>query len=110
MPIAPPRHRPPGMLTEAQRRARFDKARPSSTKRGYDGVWAKLRALFLKLNPLCSAPGCGEKATDVDHIEDVRSRPDLRLVWSNLRSFCHACHSRRTAKDHGFANPDRRNY
>lgn len=107
MPIAPPKHRPPGMLTDAQRRARFDKERAPSSQRGYDAAWQKLRREFLKHNQFCK---CNERATDVDHIESVASRPDLRLVWSNLRAMCHPCHSRRTARDHGFANPERRRY
>lgn len=71
-------------------------ARPSRTRRGYDEAWQRLRARFLRQHPLCA---CGAPSTDVDHIQTIRARPDLRLTWSNLRALCHACHSRRTALD-----------
>jgi 5-methylcytosine-specific restriction endonuclease McrA len=44
-------------------------------------------------------------AIDVDHLLSVRQHPELRLTWSNLRSFCHSHHSARTARDQGFARP-----
>lgn len=115
MPIAPPTHRPPGVLASEQRRARFDRERPPSSQRGYDTAWKKCRALFLAKFPWCSfllpdGTKCRERATDVDHKISPRVRPDLRLNWSNLRGGCHSCHSRRTAKDQGFANPELRRY
>lgn len=78
-------------------------ARPSAAKRGYDLAWRRVRGAFLKRHPTCCEAGCGQPATDVDHIQSIRERPDLRLVWSNLRPFCHPHHSRRTAIDQGFA-------
>lgn len=97
MPLAPPKHRPPGQKTAAQRMQEFDKARGSTTVRGYDEPWKRLRVAFLKRHPNCK--DCGDRATDVDHIETVRARPDRRLDWRNLRALCHSCHSRRTAID-----------
>lgn len=55
---------------------------------------------------MCSC-GCGEPATVVDHKVSIRERPDLRLVWSNLRGFRKACHDRRTALEQGFARRSR---
>ncbi|MFC5386311.1 HNH endonuclease [Aquamicrobium segne] len=52
----------------------------------------------------CSTEGCGKPTTDVDHIQSIRERSDLRLVWANLRPFCHSCHSRHTARTQGFAS------
>ena len=57
-------------------------------------------------NPICCC-GCGGKATEVDHIVSIKDRPDLRLVWSNLRAMTKSCHSRRTAKEQGFARGKR---
>lgn len=88
----------------ADARAKHDKGRPSSHDRGYDAAWRKLRAAFLEANPICCVEDCGLAATDADHILSVRIRPDLRLVWSNLRAYCHAHHSRRTAREQGFAS------
>ena len=83
----------------------LDQHRPSATARGYDADWQRLRALYLKRHPLCSEPDCYRTATDVDHLLSVRQHPELRLAWSNLRSFCHPHHSARTARDQGFARP-----
>ena len=108
MPNAPPKHIPPGMKPWAQRREEFDKARGPSSQRGYDSAWRKCRALFLLKHPKCVV--CNARAVDVDHVLSIAERPDLRLSWSNLRSMCHEHHSQRTARDQGFANPERRNY
>lgn len=78
---------------------------PAPTKRGvakdYDAKWRALRLKFLAANPRCVH--CRNQATEVDHIHPIAERPDLRLVWANLRALCKSCHSRRTAADHGFA-------
>ncbi|WP_424938673.1 HNH endonuclease [Agrobacterium pusense] len=86
-----------------RKKAAADAARPSASARGYDRQWRNLRSAFIKVNPTCSTEGCGKPATDVDHIISVKEKPELRLVWSNLRPFCHACHSRHTARTQGFA-------
>lgn len=107
MPMRPPVARMPFVKSKEQRlaelRARTDAARPSAADRGYDRDWFKLRAAFLKAHPICCRQGCGEFATDADHYLDVRTHPELRLVWQNLRPYCHAHHSARTARDQGFA-------
>jgi 5-methylcytosine-specific restriction endonuclease McrA len=48
---------------------------------------------------LSAAYRAGMTHLQVDHIEPIEARPDLRLVDSNLRTLCNACHSARTAKD-----------
>ncbi|PIO99660.1 HNH endonuclease [Pleomorphomonas carboxyditropha] len=114
MPTRPPRIAPccgltiaAGELCPCQRRRQqearraVDAKRPSATARGYDAAWRKVRSQFLAAHPRCVE--CGAAATEVDHIKPVAERPDLRLKWSNLRSFCKSCHSRRTARDQGFA-------
>lgn len=69
--------------------------RPSSTERGYDGKWNQLRALFLKRNKACVV--CGKEGADtVDHMMPIRTHPELRLDWKNLRAMHHACHSKYT--------------
>lgn len=85
-----------------QAKARADKARPNARQRGYDGEWEAFRVAYLKDHPRCRAPGCTERATDVDHILSVRDRPDLRLARHNCRPFCHRHHSQRTARDQAF--------
>ncbi len=60
-------------------------------------AWKTLREQKLQANPLCEycLPGRVTAATQVDHlvaIENGGSPTD----WKNLRSTCHACHSRKT--------------
>lgn len=72
--------------------------RPSSSVRGYDRQWRKLRNKFIKQNPLCAH--CLPKvvpAQHVDHIVPFSGKSDpLRLDWKNLQSLCQACHTRKT--------------
>lgn len=72
--------------------------RESAAARGYDGQWRKIRIAHLRTNPVCVVPGCGRAAYDVDHIVPIR-QGGARLDRNNLQSFCHACHSKKTAKD-----------
>lgn len=106
MPLKPPTFRPPGVnvwKNERERKAMHDRTRPTAEARGYDADWRRTRDRFIAANPLCSAPGCGRLAEEVDHILSVRDRPDLRLSWFNLRVFCKSHHSERTAREQGFA-------
>lgn len=76
--------------------------RPTATQRGYDAAWRRLRLAVLRKEPLCRmcrAMGRVTPAEDVDHIETVVDRPDLRLAVNNLRPLCKSCHSRRTRAD-----------
>lgn len=111
MPSAPARHCPHGHppfigarcpACRATHQAKVDAARPPAHRRGYDSAWRACRRLFLAAHPDCCAPDCDRPATDVDHVLSVRDRPDLRLSWSNLRPFCHAHHSQRTAREQSF--------
>ena len=74
------------------------KKRPSAQKQGYDAEWRRVRAQVLRDNPFCQF--CGAPAEQVDHIQRLSERPDLRLDPSNLRALCHSCHSKRTHRDH----------
>ena len=105
MPTRPATYCPPGRTfgNEAKRKLEFNKTRPSPTAQGYDGDWRALRKLVLQRNPVCCEPNCYQPATEVDHIYSVRDRPDLRLAEFNLRPYCKSHHSRRTAKEQGFA-------
>jgi 5-methylcytosine-specific restriction endonuclease McrA len=44
--------------------------------------------------PWCTR--CGARGVDVDHIVTIARAPHLRLEPSNLRTFCHSCHSKIT--------------
>ena len=96
----------------ADRRAQ-DAARGSTTERGYDWQWRKLRVAFLRAHPLCQCDECREGellvtvAEVVDHREPIEDRPDLRLDWSNLRSMSKAHHDAHTARTRGWGRANR---
>lgn len=97
MPTRAPTHRPRNVPTKAERVREFDHVRGSAAARGYGRRWQKLRLLVLHEQPLCETPGCGQMATDVDHIiAKAKGGTDER---GNLRALCHACHSRKTAAE-----------
>ena len=101
MPFRPPIHQPLHATT-AGRKAAHDRWRGSAASRGYDAAWRKLRASKLAADPLCAwclAEGILTAANTVDHIEPISERPDLRMVWSNLRSGCKPCHDAHTARE-----------
>ena len=72
--------------------------------------WRKLRARKLRDTPLCEGwtpdgslahdhDQVTVLATEVDHIEELRERPDLGYVWSNLQSLCSRCHALKSADE-----------
>jgi 5-methylcytosine-specific restriction protein A len=80
-------------------RERADRAqRPTPAQQGYDWAWRKRRAAYLKRYPYCAA--CGTWATDVDHV--IAKRNGGTDDDDNLESLCHACHSRKTAREVGW--------
>lgn len=95
MPIRPPTHKPA--------RLPASDGRPSSARRGYGRQWRKLRAAHLTAHPFCEECGRAE-ATDVDHVlSRAKGGSDEA---ANLRSLCHACHSRKTCVvDGGLGRP-----
>jgi 5-methylcytosine-specific restriction protein A len=111
-PFAPPQHRPlhVRIAREVKRRA-FDAQRGSSSERGYDLTWQKLRKQYLARNPLCVLclqAGHVVAATVADHIERICHAPERRLDESNLRSLCKRHHDEHTAHQVGFARRKRK--
>ena len=89
-----------------QRNRAIDARRGSPSARGYDRTWVQLRKRKLAVNPWCEIKThCAnlslidQLAAEVDHIETISDHPELRLVWTNLRSACKRCHSARTMRD-----------
>lgn len=75
-------------------------ADPRRTLPLQSGAWQRLRASVLAGEPLCRHclwQGRIVPATDVDH---VSGDPGDNSA-ANLQALCHACHSRKTAADHG---------
>jgi 5-methylcytosine-specific restriction endonuclease McrA len=76
---------------DAERKARFDQARPSASARGYDRSWSRESKAFLQKNPTCAR--CGNPANLVDHI--MRHQGNQKLFWNraNWQSLCAPCHN-----------------
>lgn len=74
----------------------IERWRGSSSSRGYDGAWRKLRAWHLSRHPLCvycQQLGRVTPATVVDHIKPITGKNDpTRLDPTALQSLCAPCH------------------
>ena len=57
--------------------------------------WKYLRRRILTESPFCSVDGCGELATDVDHIVPIHKGGDP-FTRSNLQPLCAHHHGRKT--------------
>lgn len=74
----------------------MDDRRGSSSARGYDSRWERVRRMKLQQSPICER--CAEEgrttlAYDVHHIVPIRLAPELRLDLDNLKSVCRMCHA-----------------
>lgn len=90
----------------------YDRARGSSSQRGYTSRWQRYSRSFRKANPLCvncSAQGLIRPSEHVDHIKAV-SGADDPLFWdkSNHQALCQSCHSRKTIREDGGFGSGRR--
>lgn len=76
---------------QKERKARFDKTRPSARQRGYTAEWEKARKEYLAANPVCIR--CGAPAALVDHI--TAHKGNMALFWNraNWQPMCTPCHS-----------------
>jgi len=89
--------------------------RGKTAERGYDVIWRKFRAWFLRRHPLCVGTGdppdpnwipfememrraCGAIATEVHHIKKLAEFPELRCVEVNCLPQCDSCHAVRTRR------------
>lgn len=92
---------------QAERVAEYDRARGSSSARGYGTRWQKIRAQHLAAHPFCADPFGDHRAagvqavaaTEVDHITPRRGGGSDDP--SNLQSLCKSCHSKKTATEDG---------
>ena len=86
MPYRPPRHE---QATVAERH---------TPERMNDDVynsprWARLRAMMLRMTPVCQA--CGRQpAEHVHHRIEIKNAPELTYQAANLECLCRACHTR----------------
>lgn len=83
--------------------AKKEKARGTTKERGYAGGWPFVRKKVLerdayecRIQTHCGrgvGRPFGDVATEVDHIEPIEKRPDLRLTMSNLQAACKPCNA-----------------
>lgn len=60
--------------------------------------WQRRRADQLRRHPWCQAPGCHERATEVDHV--VAHRGDWKaFITGELQSLCKRHHVAKTMRD-----------
>lgn len=95
--------------TNREKTRRYDKARGTTSERGYGTDWQKVRAVQLKQFPVCQCDRCREMgrvkpADTVHHIQSVERAPELRLDPDNLKSMAWECHEveESRAVDHEF--------
>ena len=92
----------------AEHRLMRERERGSSSARGYDYEWRKIREAFLRKRMWCSNPygvhtGMRVMAVHVDHV--VPLSQGGTHDEGNLNPLCTSCHSRKTAaSDGGFGN------
>ncbi|HMR01747.1 MAG TPA: HNH endonuclease [Candidatus Competibacter phosphatis] len=83
---------------DQQRNQQIDANRGTSTQRGYDARWRRIRLMYLRAHPLCvecAAHGRTTQATEVDHITPLANGGTH--AEENLQALCKSCHSRKTA-------------
>jgi 5-methylcytosine-specific restriction endonuclease McrA len=67
--------------------------------------WPALRVAALRRDGFkCRACGSGGRL-EIDHVEPVRTHPELAFDLANLQALCVACHSRKTRIECGFSPP-----
>lgn len=62
--------------------------------------WRAARQDYLRAHPACEVPGCGNRATNVDH-RKPRQFGGLNYDWSNLVAYCQSHHSSKTVQGDG---------
>ncbi len=82
-----------------QHSAVYQQKRGSSSKRGYDHRWRKIRKMYLSGNLLCVEclkKGLLVEATEVHHIIPIMNGGTND--YSNLMALCKSCHSKITIR------------
>jgi 5-methylcytosine-specific restriction enzyme A len=74
--------------------------RDPKTRKRYGTEWRKIRARFIKLNPLCEECKKQNRVTPVEEVHHIipLSKGGTH-VENNLMSLCKSCHSKITRKE-----------
>lgn len=78
-----------------------ERARGTSSERGYDSLWQRVRAQQLAVEPLCRHCLAVDRVTaarEVDHMKPLANGGE-RLDPVNLQSLCKPCHSKKTRSE-----------
>ncbi len=68
--------------------------------------WKNLRMIVLRRDGFACVE-CGARGRlEVDHVEPVRTHPELSFEVTNLQALCPACHTRKTRIECGHSAPD----
>lgn len=63
-------------------------------------AWRALRDQVVREEPECrlQLPGCTVTSTTADHVQHVKTHPELAMERTNLRGSCAPCNLKRNAK------------
>ncbi len=72
--------------------------------------WKRLRHAILERDGYQCVQCTRRTRLEIDHIQPVRSHPELSFEPRNLQTLCVSCHSKKTRKELGFPelSPERR--
>lgn len=88
---------------QAAYRKRASLRRNTASERGYNAVWRKTRAAFLRAHRACEdASGCTAPATEVHHIDLGGPNGPHGHDPENLQALCHKHHGEITGRTSGF--------
>jgi 5-methylcytosine-specific restriction protein A len=86
----------PGIKPAIRRNtSQFDTGKAAAC--GYDNLWNRVRAQYVKEHPLCEEcleQGSVTPVEIVHHKLTVREHPELRLDMDDLQSLCRVCHGK----------------
>ena len=76
--------------------------RVTSTRR-----WQVLRQIILERDGWACVDCGARKRLEIDHVQPVRTRPDLAFDPANLATRCAPCHTKKTRIECGYPAPIR---
>ena len=68
--------------------------------------WAALRVQALERDGWACVQCGARRGLEVDHVQPVRTHPELSFDLGNLQCLCGRCHSRKTRLEIGLGQPD----
>lgn len=81
----------------AQHKQDKDRARGTSSERGYDARHREWRERILARDPWCAC-GCGQRSTVADHITPIR-QGGARFDMRNGQGMAETCHNRKRQRE-----------